>query len=148
MQWEKKTDDGTVHDVDNRYNWSTGAPWDPNGTAFTDFLASLNSPPCFAGHCDWQLPTAVQFSFILIGPSAGPGQPDTCPAAPCISPEFAAVGGPTSSSGYWSTSTGGLGCSAPEQAWYADFSSGNLLCPGSDKTNDKYVRAVRNGRCP
>jgi hypothetical protein len=37
LQWEQKTDDGSVHDKDNLYDWSpTLAP--PDGTAFTTFL--------------------------------------------------------------------------------------------------------------
>jgi hypothetical protein len=102
LQWEKKTDDDTVHDVDFVYSWSTGAPWDPDGTAFTDFLDDLNTAPCFAGHCDWRLPQIADLQTILIGPDAAPGQDANCSAAPCIDPEFAAVGGPTASSDYWS----------------------------------------------
>ena len=41
LLWEKKTDDSTLHDKDNAYNWSTGTN-NPDGTAFTVFLASLN----------------------------------------------------------------------------------------------------------
>jgi hypothetical protein len=37
LQWEQKTDDGSVHDKDNTYSWSpTLGP--PDGTAFTAFL--------------------------------------------------------------------------------------------------------------
>ena len=77
LQWEKKT--GTVgeavdcsatpcpdpHDVNNRYEWCLDANNDefcdnplaaPDGGVSTDFLVKLNTPPCFAGHCDWRLP--------------------------------------------------------------------------------------------
>ena len=42
LEWEKKTDDSGIHDKDNYYKWSTVAPWNPVGTAFTVFLAGLN----------------------------------------------------------------------------------------------------------
>ena len=64
LQWEKKTDDASVHDKDDRYPWSTaGAAAD--GTAFTSFLAALNAA-CFAGQCDWRLPTLAELQTILL----------------------------------------------------------------------------------
>ena len=68
LQWEQKTDDGTVHDKDNKYSWNAVCPagTTPDGTAFTVFLTgTLNNgmsgdgtttTGCFAGHCDWRLP--------------------------------------------------------------------------------------------
>lgn len=99
------------HVVDNAYEWSnTGV--DPDGGAFTDFLARLNgqfdpvaATGCFADSCDWKLPKISELQTILIGPHAAPGQATTCSATPCIDPDFAAVGGPTGSSGYWSADT-------------------------------------------
>ncbi len=44
LMWEKKTDDGTIHDKDNVYTWSTGSPYNPDGTTFFTFLATLNHP--------------------------------------------------------------------------------------------------------
>jgi hypothetical protein len=53
LQWEKKTDDSTVHDKDDRYSWSAGFAA-ADGTAFTTFLPVLNGGACFAGQCDWR----------------------------------------------------------------------------------------------
>ena len=60
LMWEKKTTDGSVHDVTKTFTWSTG---DNNcdGTAKTAFLDLLNDvadsgAPCFTGYCDWRLP--------------------------------------------------------------------------------------------
>ena len=160
LQWEKKT--GTLgsfvvcatagcpdpHIVNNLYKWSSTGTL-PDGGAFTDFLARLNgeydpsaATGCFAGHCDWQLPKISELQTILIGPDAAPGQAPTCSAAPCIDPGFAAVGGPTASSYYWSASTL---AGNPGNAWYADFAHGNVL--DNDKTLDGYVRAGRAGSC-
>jgi len=49
------------HDVNNRYQWSNTST-DPDGGAFTDFLAGLGAKSiplpkvCFADRCDWRLP--------------------------------------------------------------------------------------------
>ncbi len=78
LQWEQKTDDGSVHDKDNGYSWSVGGNGfaAANGTVFTSFFATLNSGSCFAGQCDWRLPTRAELQTILL-------QPFPCPS-PCI----------------------------------------------------------------
>jgi Protein of unknown function (DUF1566) len=64
LVWEKKDNSGSIHDLFKYYPWSTyagdmcsvaGCP--RNGTAFTVFIAGLNSAG-FAGHHDWRLPTS------------------------------------------------------------------------------------------
>jgi hypothetical protein len=154
LQWEKKTGAWTLaiylvcetegcpdpHGVNNRYDWSNTG-WDPDGSAFADFLGKLNDLPpasdCFAGHCDWRLPIIGELRTILIGPKAAPGQATTCPAAPCIDPGFAAVGGPTASSFHWSASTDAR---FPAFAWLASFASGNVV-NANKETVHTYVRA-------
>ena len=42
LMWEKKDDSGGIHDMDNAYTWSTGPPWEMDGTITTVFLAALN----------------------------------------------------------------------------------------------------------
>jgi hypothetical protein len=72
LMWEKKDDLGGIHDVDNEYTWSaTGT--EPDETAFTTLLATLNNGlfdgttivGCFAGHCDWRLPTLPELLAII-----------------------------------------------------------------------------------
>jgi hypothetical protein len=64
----KRNQDGVTnyadpHDLDNLYTWTDSGDaddTDPDGTMWTDFLVKLNTPPCFAGHCDWR--QAQQFA--------------------------------------------------------------------------------------
>jgi hypothetical protein len=140
LQWEKKTDDGSVHDTNNTYTWSvTGSA--PDGSAFVDFLGALNGcvenaayPPSglvggFAGHCDWRLPSVVELQTIvdMAAPGCGSG-------TACIDPLF----GPTINYNYWTATT--FADYAPA-AWFADFDVGQV--EESGKSAAWYVRAVR-----
>lgn len=157
LVWEKKL--GTVgslvpctsgedcsdpHNVNNVYSWSTGNPWSPDGTAFTNFLVRLNTPPCFTGKCDWRLPTILELGGrdsygyaaggIMDISVGGCGAPLF--ASPCINPIF----GPTHHGAYWA-STSGVGY--PYFAWSVYFNDG--LTTGNNKTYEGHVRAVRDG---
>ena len=143
LEWEKKTDDGGIHDKDNYYSWSTASPdplRNPDGTAFTVFLDALNAGACatvstdgiassgpgYAGHCDWRLPTIGELRTIV----------DCSHGAPCVAPTF----GPTQSTGYWSSSSY---ANSPYYAWFVFFSDGYVTA--NNKTFNSYVRAVRGG---
>lgn len=111
LQWEQKTDDGSIHDRDNGYLW-----WDvvtpgygPNGTLFTVFLGTLNACQSsdgatvtqggFAGHCDWRVPTIAELRSVVDDTVEG------CRAgSPCIDPIF----GPTTTGLYWSSTSGAI----------------------------------------
>jgi hypothetical protein len=134
LQWELKTDDGSVHDKDNTYTWgSTTAPYPPNGTAFTDFIARLNGSAdgvCFTGHCDWRLPTIGELLSIVDQsvPGCGTG------AAACTT-----IPGLTVPSYYWSSST----WLDLQSALGVHFIGGSTFA-GTKMISD-YVRAVRGG---
>lgn len=130
LQWEQKTNDATIHDKDNTYAWSaTGS--DADGTAHTSFLATLNSGPCFAGQCDWRLPTRAELETIL-----SEGYP--CTTSPCIDQ---VAFGPTPTPSYYLTSTSLVG--SPTSAWNVFFADGGVF--GHDKIFDWNARAVRGG---
>ncbi len=76
LVWEKKTNDGGIHDVDTAWSWSAAdGRVHADGTVFTSFLANLNGTgtggSCFANSCDWRLPTISELASL-----AGPGRPE------------------------------------------------------------------------
>lgn len=131
LQWEKKTHDATVHDMDTLYSWSAGGDGfaAADGTALTSFLATMNSGICFAGQCDWRLPTIYELQTILLEAP--------CTTSPCIDE---AVFGPTAADYYWSATTV---ATDPTSAWNVFFNPGYV---GYSPTGFiGYVRAVRGG---
>jgi hypothetical protein len=83
---------------------------------------------CFAGHCDWRLPTVVELQTILL--AAFP-----CGTHPCLDPAV----GPTQPGFYWSTTTS---AGNPDYAWIVSSFDG--FVDTLIKTANYYARAVRN----
>jgi hypothetical protein len=155
LMWELST--GTigatptsdVKDVNANYTWSKG-DGTPDGTLFTQFLATLNSDmigknaddtdsdpsTCLANHCDWRIPNLIELKAIVELSAPGCGS-----SAPCIDPAFGPTQGSTSSF-YWSSSqwTGN-----PGYAWAAFFFNGHVTTIGNE-TSELSARAVRGGR--
>ena len=154
LMWEKKSDDGSIHDKDNRYTWSTGTN-NPDGTAFTVFLAQLNdrcadgTTDCtavgdvaclgigngkcgFAGHRDWQLP-----SEDGLNPPSGPkdlesildaGVSGCGTGGPCVDAVFnngACVGQPSPSSTGCTVTTCSCTATQADFYWSSTSNAGN-----------------------
>lgn len=145
LMWAKKSDDDSTHDKDNTYTWgSAAAPYQANGTAFTEYIATLNGAPngvCFADKCDWRIPTREELMSLF-----DPNEP-----APKIDPIFKSPCAPgcsvtamdcscMQSATYWSGTTRQ---DDPANAWRVSFNVGFVL---RDKEFSDYVRAVRSSR--
>ena len=149
LTWEKKDDAGGIHDKDNSYTWSsTGTAAD--GTAFTSFLATLNTSPCFAGRCDRRLPTMAGCCGYPTGQAAELesilAAPYPCDTDPCVPVEFNTNCTPgcsatgfncTTSAFYWSGSTISA---SPIDAWDVGFGNGQRL---QDEQRLRACSAVR-----
>jgi hypothetical protein len=145
--WEKKSDDGSIHDKDNSYTWCSsggeyicntdGSPMD--GTMVTTFLAGLNTPPCSGGFCDWRIPNVRELATLVnyeaVNPAtfgafnAGCSVGCTVTTCSCTISDF-----------YWSSSTFQ---DFPVYAWAVRFHNG--VTRDVFKADGGYVRAVRGG---
>ena len=97
INWEVKTDDGSIHDRDNGYNWNA---------AQTQFIAQLNID-YFGNQTDWRLPTKKELHTIVNLEAYNPS----------IDTHYFPG---TQNIGYWSSTTG----IRADQAWFTDFSNG------------------------
>lgn len=153
LVWEKKTTEvgsGTStdrRDVDNFYTLKTGATLAENGTAYTDFLATLNSDGGFDGSNGWRLPTFAELQTLI-------AQAYPCTDSPCIN----AIFGPTSNNDYFSSTTyagrsvSSVGPGFPPiygeynaRTWTVQFFDGYATGYGKDASTIS-VRAVRGGQ--
>ena len=162
LTWEKKDGSRGIHDQDNKYTWGLRyGEYTMNGTMVTEFLAALNTPPCFAAHCDWRIPNVRELHSIV----AYYGLSPAVATGPTIPPTSGAVfynlygcgrvdgaGGCTdltrpdctctARAEYWSSSTGPRP-SEISRAWYVDFADGGV--GNEDKAATLAVRAVHGG---
>jgi hypothetical protein len=139
LVWEKKSDDGGLHDKDNTYPWS-GSLFDDT---IWDWLEDVNTENGvgFAGHNDWRIPNVKELQSIVNYEIPFPG--------PVVSTAFntACTEGCTVKScsctaafGYFSSTTNAL---FTDLAWFVGFSFGNV--DQNEKTAPLHVRAVRGG---
>lgn len=115
--WEVKTNDGSIHDQDDKYPWQG---------AQDVFVAELNNQG-FGGYSDWRMPTFMELSLIVNSGTCYPAaNTDYFPS--------------TMSSSYWSSTTD---ASNTDNAWRVNFDNGYVL--SYSKSLGYYVRAVRGG---
>jgi hypothetical protein len=140
LQWEQKTADGSVHDEANEYDWSPTSGR-PDGTVFTEFLGTLNnatssdgttSSGCFAGHCEWRLPSIVELETIV-----DLGAPGCESRGACIDQT---VFGPTIPFFYWSATTD---AGFPGFAWGVAFGDAGSVSSAIEEA-PLFARGVRS----
>jgi hypothetical protein len=135
--WEVKTDDGSIHDKDNKYTWCDSNPATNGGHAGTCgdgtdteyFIDALNNA-AFGGYTDWRLPSREELRSIVDYAIPYPG--------PTIDTGYFPN---TVSSYYWSSTTY---ANSTNGAWGVNFNDGHDSY--GYKSNGRYVRAVRGGQ--
>lgn len=118
--WEIKTDDGSIHDKDNRYTWYT---------ASSTFIAAVNND-IFGGHNDWRMSTVKELTTLVNSNIPYPG--------PTIDTSYFPG---TVSSIYWSSTTY---ASYTSYAWLVYFGYGDVYY--YYKSYSYRMRAVRSGQ--
>jgi len=120
--WEVKTDDSSIHDRDDTYNWQDGQDV---------FISALNSAN-FGGYNDWRMPTVKELSAIVETTTPG--------LSPSINTDYFPN---IQTSDWYGSSTSHA--RRTDDAWSVRFWVG--FVNSHDKSTDYYVRAVRGRQC-
>ena len=131
LTWEKLSDDGSIHDQDNVYSWDD---------AFGK-IDELNTPPCFAGFCDWRVPNRFELESIIDLGTADPAV--SAPFNNGCSPGCTVLTCSCTFSGvHWSSSSA---ATAESIGWAVNFLFGSVNRNYLKATDSYFVRAVRGG---
>lgn len=156
LVWEKKAaydhndQSPDLHDADKTYAWSDGMPCYESGTAFDEFLKTLNDTG-FGGSNGWRLPTHAELLTLMVAWPPG----DAPEAGHGMVPEFPDAAN-NSDWAYWSSTTAPLihgGCENVGQcALNVMFDPPSGMKPQTPtammldtKSGSRHVRAVRGG---
>lgn len=137
LMWEKKGDNGGLHDKDNGYVWSGLGSQE----TIWDWLDDVNAEggTGFAGYGDWRVPNARELQTLVDFQSGAPMTPAPFNSN-CVAGATLLTGSCTAVASYASSTTWARSTS---MAWGVNFYEG-LLYP-YDKASGLRVRAVRGG---
>src|SRR5439155_8249501 len=110
LVWEKKSADGSIHDVNTAYSWAG---------AFATHIAALNAES-FGGHGDWRLPNVRELQSIADYGHFGPAVSSAFNSA-CVSGATVLTGSCTAAVQYWASTSS---ASNPTFGWAVIFSDG------------------------
>ncbi|MBM4245820.1 MAG: DUF1566 domain-containing protein [Deltaproteobacteria bacterium] len=136
LVWEKKTDDGSLHDKDRGFVWTPGAG------SIWEWLAAVNAEggAGFAGKADWRVPNRKELESIVDASRFNPALPAvfaTACAPGCTSLTCSCTG---SLLHYWTSTSV---AAAPTDFAWAMLPSSGAVQASSRKTAPGHVRAVR-----
>jgi hypothetical protein len=165
LMWEKKSDDGTLHDWNNCYPWRGTCSGDgitacgtdadctgpggacdagdclvasPGGLTIFEWVAALNTAS-FAGHTDWRLPNVKELQSIVDYENAFPSVSAAFHTG-CVPGCTVTTCSCTASNNYWSSNAY---ANFPGFVWFVFFNAGGVATDFN--SSDYYVRAVRAG---
>jgi hypothetical protein len=137
LQWEKKSADGSIHDVDKTYSWDE---------AFSVHVAGLNAMN-FAGYNDWRVPNIRELQSIMNYEAVTPAisEPFNHDCEPGVTVLTGSCTAPTPTGpwnfSYWSSTSAQVN---PWTAYYGGFHGGDVN-PEDKSAGRNHVRAVRGG---
>jgi hypothetical protein len=137
LTWEKKSDDGSIHDKDKVYVL-TGSSIYPR--ARDGLLDQLNSSPCFGGYCDWRIPSYEELRTIVDRQTMLPAvhQAFNQNCMPGCSVEACSC---MESGKYWSSTDSRTDAC---RAWVVSFTKGDGDAFDQKTGTPHHVRAVRD----
>ena len=131
LLWEVKTDDGGIHDKDNRYRWGGAAESGLAGDNFGewDTLTDGSNLSTLCSHYDWRVPTDTELSKVV---TTGQG-------SPTINTAFF-PNTPTDWGWFWSSTPYP---NVTSSAWVLRLDTGSVS--GDSRSSSNHVRLVRSG---
>jgi hypothetical protein len=156
LVWEKKSDDGGLHDKDDLYTWDEAFDYVAtlnnicandelvDCSADADCVAAGVGGRCgFAGNRDWRLPNVKELQSIVNYQNFSPPvSPEFHSDDNCFPGATVLTGSCTEASIYWSSTTAAF-VSGGADAWFVEFFGGSV--GAFNKVFDLFVRAVRGG---